>query len=143
MLLAANANVHAIAADLKAPHDILYQASGFIDFTGPVAVLLVAVLHFLHDDIAYEVVDQIKRSIPGDSYIVASHITDDHMPDQARQETRAVYERVSEPLFYRSREGFLRFFDGLDEPAVEEIGTDQGTRVLGYGAIAHKSEGES
>ncbi len=72
-----------IPADLRSPDDILSAAPvrSVIDFRQPVALLLVAVLHFLDDeDKPGEAVAALLDALPPGSYLAASHLTIEHDP---------------------------------------------------------------
>jgi len=72
-----------IQADLREPRTILDHASTrkLIDFTQPLAVLLVAVLHFISDDDdPAAIVATIRETLPPGSYLVISHVTGDMRP---------------------------------------------------------------
>jgi S-adenosyl methyltransferase len=72
-----------IQADLKSPLDILGSATtrSVLDFTKPVALMLVAVLHFLKEEDKPEtVVATLLDALPSGSYLAASHITMEHDP---------------------------------------------------------------
>jgi hypothetical protein len=102
-------------ADIRDPETILSRASGTLDLTQPVGLVLVAILHFLSDDEdAYGIVAELMGSLPSGSYLVASHLAGDVKPD----EMRAVYDRLSEMtaerFVLRSRAEVARFFEGLD-----------------------------
>jgi len=116
VLLAKAVTVAAVNADLRYPHDLLTSPAvrALIDFDEPVAVLLVAVLHFLEDsDSPWKIVDCIKDHIAPGSYLVLSHVTGDDIPPDARRQAREVYENASAPGVARERDGIARFFDGL------------------------------
>ena len=73
-----------IQADLKSPLDILSSPSvrSVIDCDQPVALMLVAVLHFLEDDDNAEaVLKTLLDALPPGSYLAASHITAEHEPE--------------------------------------------------------------
>ena len=72
-----------IQADLKSPLDILSSPSvrSVIDFDQPVALMLVAVLHFLGDEDKPETaLKTLLDALPPGSYLAASHITAEHEP---------------------------------------------------------------
>ena len=59
-----------------------------LDFSQPVALMLVAVLHFLNDeDKPDEVVGTLLDALPPGSYLAASHITAEHEPGVATGST--------------------------------------------------------
>jgi hypothetical protein len=116
VLLAKAVTVAAVNADLRYPRDLLTSPAvrALIDFDEPVAVLLVAVLHFLEDsDNPWKIVDCIKDHMAPGSYLVVSHVTGDDLPPDARQHAREVYENASAPGVTRAYDDIARFFDGL------------------------------
>jgi hypothetical protein len=73
-----------IQADLRSPLDILSSpvVRSVIDFGQPVALMLIAVLHFLHDEDEPEVVMKtLLDALPSGSYLAASHLTSEHDPE--------------------------------------------------------------
>jgi S-adenosyl methyltransferase len=63
----------------------------FLDFSQPVAVLLLAVLHFVADaDRPYEAVRTIMDSLPSGSYLVLTHSTPDDVPDDVTKAMKDV-----------------------------------------------------
>ena len=108
--------VAAVNADLRCPRDLLTSPAvrALIDFNKPVAVLLVAVLHFVDDSQdPWAKVECIKEHIAPGSYLVVSHVTDDELSYDARRCARQAYEGASAPGVARTLEGIARFFDGL------------------------------
>ena len=82
-LLANSLTVAATQADLRQPDQLFTMpvTRTLIDTSQPLAVLLVAVLHFLPDnDNPWAVVDQIKDRLAPGSYVVISHVTADEIP---------------------------------------------------------------
>ena len=72
-----------VQADLRSPLSILSSPAvrDVLDFRQPVALMLVAVLHFLHDeDKPDEVVGTLLDALPPGSYLAASHMTTEHDP---------------------------------------------------------------
>jgi hypothetical protein len=109
--------VAAIQADLREPRDLLAQTTlpGRIDLAEPVAVLLVAVLHFLDDsDDPWAIVNLLKDQIVPGSYLVLSHVTDDHVSEQAAERARQAYQGASAPGVPRTWGHIARFFGGLE-----------------------------
>lgn len=67
-----------IEADARHPQTILERAGKVIDFSRPVALSLVALLHFVDDeDGAYEVLGRLMGELSSGSYLVVSHVTGD------------------------------------------------------------------
>jgi len=114
-----------IEADLRDPDSILTHPAvqRVLDFERPVAVLLVAVLHFLRDvDDPFGAVERIKRAIPSGGYLVLSHGTGDFEPERAFSAVKG-YNQASAPFVLRSRKEISGFFDGtrLLEPGLVQI----------------------
>jgi S-adenosyl methyltransferase len=115
-LLADSLSVGVVRADLRRPLDLLarHGVRAMIDLARPVAVLLVAVLHFLEDsEDPWSVVGDLKDQVAPGSYLVISHVTADHIPPGAAQRARDAYCGASAPGVPRTREQIARFFGGL------------------------------
>jgi SAM-dependent methyltransferase len=72
-----------IEADLRDPARILRHpaVTETLDFDRPVALMLVAILHFIADeDDPAGIVAALLRALPPGSYLVASHVTPEHDP---------------------------------------------------------------
>jgi hypothetical protein len=115
--------VAAIQGDLRRPEDILGDPDlrKIINLGEPVAILLIAVLHFIADDEGpYECVDALKAAMPTGSYLVLTHITDDEISEEVSLRAQAVYRAATARPWPRSRLAVERFFDGLRlvEPGV-------------------------
>ena len=125
-LLVRNPATVAINGDLREPVAILGHPAvqALIDFTEPVAILLVAVLHFLRDDDKpYEVVDTLKAAMPAGSYLVLSHVTSDGIPAEVVRDVHDLYEQTTAPGTARTRSEIERFFDGMEmvEPGLVNV----------------------
>lgn len=118
-------NTVVIDADLRQPQGILDHPGmrTLIDFTSPLAVLLVAVLHFISDgDRPHGIVATIRELLPPGSFLVLSHVTGDiRRETAARAETE--YKKVTPGATLRTREDILRFFTGLDvlDPGLVQV----------------------
>ncbi|MFI8235617.1 SAM-dependent methyltransferase [Streptomyces sp. NPDC085900] len=114
-----------VDADLRRPDEILEQAAKTLDFGEPVALLLVAILHFVEDAEAYPLVRELMEALPAGSHLVLSHLTDEMHPEPARAVQRTYTERGFTFVF-RSATEVERFFDDtpgvtLDEPGVVPV----------------------
>jgi hypothetical protein len=116
-----------IHADLHDADSILEAAAKTLDFTQPVALMLLAVLQFISDDEdPYALVARTVAALPTGSYLVISHPTDALYPDKQgnpnkKGESMARYnERVASTATLRGKAETARFFDGLDlaEPGI-------------------------
>ena len=106
-----------IQADLRQPESILASpvAREVLDFSQPVALMLAAILHFLPDsDNPGEVLATLLGALPAGSYLVASHTTAEHDPEQWAPLQRA-YESGGIPGQFRDSGEFARLaFAGLE-----------------------------
>ncbi|WP_425564035.1 SAM-dependent methyltransferase [Nonomuraea longicatena] len=116
VLLAKAPGVAGIHGDLRRPADVFADphVSGLIDFDQPVAVLMVAVLHFVMDeeDPAGIVASFRKRMAPG-SHLVLSHTMADSEPEAIRQLAMATADSPAQSVF-RKHEEVLALFDGFE-----------------------------
>ena len=106
-----------IPADLRNPADILANPATqeVIDFTRPVGLMLVAILHFINDeDDPAGIVRTLVDALPSGSYLVASHLTGEHDPD-AQASTQREYRGAGMPARWRNSDVFADIaFAGLD-----------------------------
>ena len=116
-----------IHADLNNPGTLLDMARAALDFTRPVAVLLMQVLGHIGDPCdddhpALAVVGQIKDTLPSGSYLAISEITD---TDPALNAALHHYRKSGADPYHTRRPGQIaRFFEGLEltPPGVVPIG---------------------
>ncbi|WP_043618841.1 SAM-dependent methyltransferase [Nonomuraea candida] len=115
-----------VAGDVREPEAILAapDLAGLIDLDRPVAVILIAVLHFVpgSDDPA-GLVHRLLDRLPSGSHVVITHLSDGGVPDDPRiARTRALYNGG---LHFRPRKEIEAFFDGLDLVAPGLVGVGQ------------------
>lgn len=116
-ILAGNDNASVIQADLRNPDAILGSAEvrGLIDFDQPVAVLMMAVLHFVPDsDRPADLIARFLDPLVAGSYLVISHGTQDGMPAAAREQASSQFTKTATPFVGRSWAEVDRFFDGVE-----------------------------
>ncbi|MFF0409671.1 SAM-dependent methyltransferase [Kitasatospora sp. NPDC004745] len=102
-----------VQADVRDPAAALaaVRETGVLDFTRPIALSLVALLHFTADD-AHDIAEAFKAALPTPgSALVVSHFTPDYAPQDAARITQ-VYRDAGSPVRARTRADFARFFDG-------------------------------
>jgi hypothetical protein len=107
-----------VRGDLRRPAELLAQPEirAHLDFSRPVAVLLVSVLQFVADrDDPWAIVAAIRARLAPGSFLALSHVSGDLMADEdaARRVVHA-YQRANAPAWPRRRAEVLRFFDGFD-----------------------------
>ena len=104
-----------IQADLRDTDTILEAAARTLDFSKPVAILLLAVLHFIPDaDDPYAIVRKLMDAVPSGSFLVIVHAPSDRNPEEMAEQTRRYNESGAEFMRPRSQEEILRFFTGLE-----------------------------
>ncbi|MEV0227722.1 SAM-dependent methyltransferase [Streptomyces sp. NPDC050704] len=116
-----NGNEHAdvVTADLRKPQEILgnSQVQRLIDLNQPVALLLVAILHFVeNEDDPYGAVAELRDALAPGSLFIVTHASYEGipLPEERAAGTVDVYKDIRNPLIMRSREDIARFFEGYD-----------------------------
>ncbi|WP_327356906.1 SAM-dependent methyltransferase [Streptomyces sp. NBC_01304] len=112
-----------VQADAKEPESILEQAGKVLDFDKPVALSLIALLHFISDEQgAYELVRRLMAGLPSGSYLMLSHGTGEFTPETAKTATE-MYRARGMTLALRDRVEVARFFEGLElvDPGVAVV----------------------
>jgi S-adenosyl methyltransferase len=113
-----------IDADLREPGKILRAAAKSLDFTRPVAIMLIAVMHLIvDDDDPYGILGQLKAAMAPGSYLVLSQVAADIETEQVAEARRRYNSLARETQRHRTREEVTRFFDGLEliEPGVVPV----------------------
>jgi len=136
-----------IEADLRDPQAILVGAAKTLDFTRPVGLLLVAILHSIPDEEDPRgIVAQLMAALPSGSYLALSHVAKDVDP-QAVAEMTARLSRVMHHVTARTAAEITSFFDGLDlvDPGLVTVNrwrpdadTDRGRDFPMHCAVARK-----
>lgn len=136
--------------DLRNIDTILQQAAQTLDFTKPVALILLGVVIFVEDDDeAYGTVRRLMDALPSGSHLVLSHtITRPDMPDV--DAAVAFWNENGTPkLTQRTPQAVTRFFDGLEllQPGVvscnrwrpDDTDTEPPAEVAMFGGVARKA----
>jgi O-methyltransferase involved in polyketide biosynthesis len=113
-----------VDADLRDTSKILERAAGTLDFTQPVAVMLIGILHFIGDeDQPYDIVSRLLDAVPPGSYLAISHMASDISAAQVATAKARLDEMMYQQGHYRTQAEVVRFFDGLElvEPGVVPI----------------------
>jgi SAM-dependent methyltransferase len=145
-----------IERDLAEPAGILAdeELRGLIDFTEPVAVLLVAVVHYIDDHAQpADLIGQLVRPLAPGSYLALSHATSDGRPREV-QAVERIYRGTTTAVHPRTRDQVLGLLgDDLElvepglvwapqwrpDPDAVPAGDPTGSSV--YAAVARKSGG--
>lgn len=123
LILQDNPDAAVIQADLRQPESILADPAVqlLLDFSRPVALLLLAVLHFLPDDDQVgDILATLRGALAPGSCLVISHTCRDADPVLAQQHEKVYNSRVDSTFRMRTSEQIARLFDGftLAEPGL-------------------------
>jgi hypothetical protein len=140
-----------VLADLRDPRGVLGhpEVRRVIDFDRPVAVLLVAIVHFLSEAQDPDgIVATLRDALPTGSYLVLSHATGDLHEDH-REDAAAIYRRATASMNLRPHSRILDFFGDftLVEPGLVTVPdwrpdkpAKDGAPPIGiYGGVARKN----
>ncbi|MET9497998.1 SAM-dependent methyltransferase [Streptomyces sp. NPDC006552] len=106
-----------IQADVRDPEAILEHARTILDFDRPIALSLIALMHFISDEQGpYDIVSTLVSALPSGSHLVLSHASSDLFPELSAQVT-AEYAKGGITLGFRTRDGVNRFLEGLEPVA--------------------------
>jgi hypothetical protein len=137
-------------ADLQDTATILEQAASTLDFTRPVGVMLLAILHYIPDLAeARGIVAQLLAAVPAGSFLVISHAGTDLLPEQvaAFEESLNAHLPAERRHVARPRDLVTSFFDGIDlvEPGVVRVSDwhpdspeESATPTILWGGVARK-----
>ncbi|OIJ85889.1 S-adenosyl methyltransferase [Streptomyces sp. MUSC 14] len=103
-----------IDADLRDPDGILEQAARTLDFTQPVALILLGIAAHVTDDSVYGIVQRLLDALPSGSHLVFCDSTEVVHPEQQRAMVDQWNEASDNPRVNRSPDQLARFFDGLE-----------------------------
>jgi O-methyltransferase involved in polyketide biosynthesis len=104
-----------VEGDLRDPEKILADAARTLDFSQPVGLMLLGVLHHLPDtDEAYSVVRRLVAALAPGSFLTINHSTS-AVSGEAMEEAVRHWNQVGTPSMTLRIPGQIsRFFDGLD-----------------------------
>ncbi|WP_327682968.1 SAM-dependent methyltransferase [Kitasatospora sp. NBC_00458] len=122
LLLEGDEGCSAVQADVRDVDDLMSrpEVTELLAAGEPVAVLLVAVMHFVEDqDDPWKLIEVIRDALPPGSALVLSHASLEGRPDQAEDHQR-LYKMTPTPLTMRTHEQITAMFAGFDlvEPGV-------------------------
>jgi Protein of unknown function (DUF574). len=110
-----------INGDLYDPDTVISEAAKTLDFTQPIAITLIAILHHITDyDEARSIVTRLMEAVPSGSYLVLSHSTN-VIHGEVSDEAVGRWNKFGKPpVILRSPEQITGFFEGLEllEPGV-------------------------
>jgi hypothetical protein len=104
-----------IEADLHDPGEILAGATSILDFTQPVAVMLLGIMHFIEDDDELQrIVDRLVDAVPSGSYVAVANTTTAVNGELTAEAVRVWNIDAQPKLKLRTPERIAGFFRGLE-----------------------------
>jgi SAM-dependent methyltransferase len=113
-----------IDADLRDAGRILAEATLTLDFSQPVAIMLMAILQHIDDaEDPYRIVNTLLGAVPSGSYMVISHPAADIETEAMAQMAERLNKLMAEKVTFRTRAQVAGFFDGLElvEPGTVRV----------------------
>ncbi|WP_328351558.1 SAM-dependent methyltransferase [Streptomyces sp. NBC_00445] len=137
-----------VDADVHDPDAILERAARSLDFTRPVAVMMLGILNFVLDtDKARHIVGRVMEAVPSGSFLVLTHPTfDADLGGEGQIPAMKFWnENATPPITARSRADISAFLEGLEllDPGMVpcsqwRAGPDLPAAVPQFGAVAVK-----
>jgi SAM-dependent methyltransferase len=104
-----------IDADARDTATILARATATLDFSQPVAVMLIGLLHCIPDgDDPYRIVAELMRAVPPGSYLAISHPASDIHASEMAKGAAMMNAALPVPVTFRRYDQVVPFFDGLE-----------------------------
>lgn len=137
-----------VQADVRDFDTLLARARESLDLTRPVALSLVAITHYLDDEV-YGLVERYVDALAPGSHLILSQVTPDLSPEAIAKAAQQ-FRHSGTPFFPRSLAEFSRFFDGLEllgpgvipvhgwRPEPEDVASQAEGIVPVYAGVARK-----
>jgi hypothetical protein len=113
-----------VDADLRDTGRILAEAAQTLDFSRPVAIMLMAILQHIDEaEDPYAIVNSLLAAVPPGSYLAISHPAADIETEAMAQMAERLNKLMAEKVTFRTRPEVARFFDGLElvEPGMVRV----------------------
>ncbi len=113
-----------IDADLRRTDQILAAAAATLDFSRPVAIMLMAILQQLSDaDDPYAVVGRLMAAVPVGSFLVLSHPANDIHAAEMAEMAKTLNQMMAEKVTFRGQAEVAKLFTGLElvEPGMTNV----------------------
>ena len=139
-------------ADARDPQTIFerIRAEAALDFSKPVAVLFIALLHFIvDDDEVRQLIREYSSRLAPESYVVVTHGTYENAPSGVAEGLMNLSSKSRHSMLYRSRDDIATLFPKMEivEPGIvptplwhpegpEDLFLDQPERSLAYAGVA-------
>jgi len=124
------------------------RAARTLDFSRPVAVMLIAVMHLIVDeDDPDRIVGQLMNAVPAGSYLALSQVASDIEAERMAQAAKRYNQLARETQRHRNHAEVACFFDGLDlvEPGLVAVqqwrpasDLEAGARSAMWGGVGRK-----
>jgi hypothetical protein len=102
-------------ADIRDTSAVLDAAARTLDFSQPVGVMMIAVLHCITDEEdPWAIVGNVMAAMPSGSYLALTHPGSDFHPEATGAMLAKMNPMMRQKITFRTREQVLRFFDGLE-----------------------------
>ena len=111
-------------SDLRDTRKILTGAARTLDFSRPIAIMLMAILqHIDRADDPYAIVARLVEAVPPGSYLIISHPASDIEAAAMGQMAQRLNQLMAEKVTFRGHDEVLRFFSGLElvEPGLVRV----------------------
>lgn len=116
LVLKGHPRASAVQADVRRPEQIVQhpEALRLLDFTRPLGLLLVTVLHYVLDDtVAAAATRYLYHALAPGSYVAISHVTNEGSSGARAEQLRQVMAQSTSPTGVRSRAGIQQLLAGL------------------------------
>lgn len=117
-LLTGNPRTRVVQGDLRDPKGILdhREVNAHIDFSQPVAILLLAILHFIPgDEDTATIVRTLKERMVSGSHLVLSHGHAGQVSKEVEEQVRNAYGKTKAgDIIPRPHEKVITYFDGME-----------------------------
>jgi O-methyltransferase involved in polyketide biosynthesis len=115
-LLATNDQTTVAQADMRRPAEVLGhpETTRLIDFSAPVGVLMIAMVHFLTLEERRSVMSVLCDALAPGSYLATTHVTTEGHAPEAVAQIEAVYATTPTPIYFRTKSEIEPFFEGFD-----------------------------
>jgi S-adenosyl methyltransferase len=137
-----------IDADARDTATVLAEAAATLDFSAPIAVMLVGLLHCIPDaDDPAGLVSRLMSAVPSGSYLTISHPASDIHAEEMAKGSAMMNRSLANPVTFRPRPAVERLFDGFElvEPGLvsttqwrPHLGADT-TPMPGWAGVARKA----
>lgn len=115
-LLSKRKGVVTIMQDLRQPGAVLSDPAlqGIIDFSEPVGLLCIAVLHFVGRDLAPEIMTQYRKVMVPGSHLAISAASFEGLPLSTVRELESIYSSSNANLVFRTQSQIEQLFEGFE-----------------------------